>query len=332
MGTTPQRGHELQPLEDTSFAGPIATTNQAEDRLRELLRRAGLDGFVGQHEIEIGPPYGRTVPDFAYHDAEVAVYLDGLSRTLHGSPERQRADAIIRDQLDELGWKVVVIAASHLDDPVLLTSDFRRIARALKGKDAAEAITPEGAWFDNGAAASEPAAEGLDKIGIVSAADAQPYIRHIPLYSIRAAAGLFLENVEAEEEGWVEAATTALDGMFAVRIAGRSMEPVIPDGAVAVFRADPAGAPLAGSREGKIVLAQLHDATDPEGGGSYTVKRYHSEKVVEDDQWRHTRVVLQAVNREIEDIELTPDQDVDVFAEFVTVLVPEAAGSEPVHG
>ena len=30
------------------------------------------------------------------------------------------------------------------------------------------------------------------------------------------------------------------------------------------------------------VLAQLHDATDPEGGGSYTVKRYHSEKAADD--------------------------------------------------
>jgi len=79
-------------------------------------------------------------------------------------------------------------------------------------------------------------------------------------------------------------------------------------------------------------LAQLHDATDPEGGGSYTVKRYHSEKVAEDGEWRHSRVVLQSVNREIDDIELSPEQDVDVFAEFVTVLVPEAAGSEPVHG
>ena len=68
------------------------------------------------------------------------------------------------------------------------------------------------------------------------------------------------------------------------------------------------------------MLAQLHEATDPEGGGSLTVKRYHSEKVAEDDEWRHTRIVLQSLNREVEDIELTPDQDVDVIAEFVTVL------------
>ena len=320
MGTTPQEGHELQPLEDATFLGPAVTTNNAEDRLREMLTRAGLDGFVGQHAVEIGPPYGRTLPDFAYVDAEVAVYLDGLSKGLHGNAERQRADAIIRDQLEELGWKVVVIAASHLDDPVLLAAGFKRVARALKRKDAAAEITADGVWFHGELSVAETSGNGAGGVAVLAAADAQPYVHHVPLYSIRAAAGRFLENAEAEEEGWVEVPGALRAGMFAIRITGHSMEPAIPDGALAVFRADPAGAPLPGSREGKIVLAQLHEATDPEGGGSLTVKRYHSEKVAEDDEWRHTRIVLQSLNREVVDIELTPDQDVDVIAEFVTVL------------
>jgi ATP-dependent helicase YprA (DUF1998 family)/SOS-response transcriptional repressor LexA len=319
MGTTPQKGHELQPLEDATFLGPVVTTNKAEDRLSEMLSRAGLDGFVGQHEVEIGPPYGRTLPDFAYVDAEVAVYLDGLSKGLHGNAERQRADAIIRDRLEDLGWKVVVIAASHLDDPVLLTAGFKRVARVLKRKDAVADLAADGIWF-HGEPPAEPSGNGAGDVAVLAGADAQPYVRHVPLYSIRAAAGRFLENAQADEEGWVEVPGALHDGMFAIRIAGRSMEPAIPDGALAVFRSDPGGAPLAGSREGKIVLAQLHEATDPEGGGSLTVKRYHSEKVAEDDEWRHTRIVLQSLNREVEDIELTADQDVDVIAEFVTVL------------
>lgn len=328
MGTAPQESHELQPLEDASFAGPAVTTNTAEDRLSELLTRAGLDGFVGQHEIEIGPPFGRTVPDFAYVDEKVAVYLDGLSRNLHGGVERQRTDAIIRGQVEEQDWTVVVIGATHLDDPVLLTEGFKRVARALRRKDRAAALAADETWFHGGPAAGETAVDGASELSVISASDAEPYVRHVPLYSIRAAAGRFLENAATEEDGWVEAPGVLRDGMFAVRVTGRSMEPAIPDGAVAVFRADPDGAPLAGSREGKIVLAQLHEASDPEGGGSLTVKRYHSEKGVEDDEWRHTRVVLQSLNREVGDIELTPDQDVDVIAEFVTVL----AGTQTSHG
>ena len=239
MGTTPEKGHELQPLEDATFLGPAVTTNNAEDRLSELLTRAGLDGFVGQHEVEIGPPYGRTVPDFAYVDAEVAVYLDGLSKGLHGNAERQRADAIIRDQLEELGWKVVVIAASHLDDPVLLAAGFKRVARALKRKDAAAEITADGVWFHGELSVAETSGNGAGEVAVLAAADAQPYVHHVPLYSIRAAAGRFLENAEAEEEGWVEVPGALRDGMFAIRIAGRSMEPAIPDGALAVFRRRP---------------------------------------------------------------------------------------------
>jgi ATP-dependent helicase YprA (DUF1998 family) len=331
MSAAPEPGHDLQPLEDATFLGPALTTNKAEDRLRDFLGRAGLDGFVGQHAIELGPPYNRTVPDFAYVDAHVAVYLDGLSKSLHGSTERQRADAIVRDQLEDLGWKVVVIAASHLDDPVLLTAGFKRIARAIAGKEAAAQITAEGAWF-HGRDEGEPSAIQAGDVAVVARADAQPYVRHVPLYSIRAAAGRFLENAEVEEDGWVEVPGRLREGMFALRIAGRSMEPAIPDGAVAVFRADRSGGPLAGSREGKIVLAQLHEATDPEGGGSLTVRRYHSEKVVEDDEWRHSRVVLQSLNPAVEDVELDVGQDVDVIAELVTVLASAADPGRPRPG
>jgi hypothetical protein len=60
------------------------------------------------------------------------------------------------------------------------------------------------------------------------------------------------------------------------------MEPAIPNGAYCLFRA-----PVEGTRQGKTVLVQLRDATDPENGGRYTVKRYESEKARDGDSWRH---------------------------------------------
>lgn len=98
------------------------------------------------------------------------------------------------------------------------------------------------------------------------------------------------------------------------------MEPAIPDGAVALFVANPVGGALPGSREGKTVLARLTEASDPEGGGAYTVKRYHSEKVADDGGWRHASIELRSLNPEVPSITLTRDQDVDVIAEFVSVL------------
>lgn len=319
MADEPAEGHELTAQEDASLVRAAVTTSQVEDRLEELLNRAGLEGFVGQHEIEIGPPYGRAIPDFAYVDDEVAVYLDGLSRGIHGNEARQRADAIIRDQLEEKGWSVVAIAASHLDDPVVLAADFRRVARALGRRDLADAVASDTSWYEGnetGDSGAGPAVSLLDK------AAAEPFVHHVPLYSIRAAAGKFLENEEPSEEGWVAAPGTLSEGMFAVRIEGHSMEPAIPDGGIALFVADPSGGPVPGSREGKIVLAQLRDASDPEGGGSYTVKRYHSEKIEEDGAWRHLSIELRSLNPDVPSITLAPDQDVNIIAEFVRVLAP----------
>jgi len=328
LGTEPERGHDIPGKTDTSLILPAETTNSAEDRLDELLVRAGLDGFVGQHVIDIGPPYGRTLPDFAYVDEQVAVYLDGLSREIHGNADRQRADAIIRDQVEDLGWTVIAIAASHLDDPVLLRSDFRRIARALNRTETADDIAGSDAWYEGGG--GETGADGsLPDVEVIPWSEAEQYVRHVPLYSIHAGAGRFLENEEAEEEGWVAASGPLVDGMFAVRISGSSMEPAIPDGNIALFRGNPTGGSLPGSRQGKIVLAKIHEVTDPEGGGSVTIKRYRSEKRPHDEEeWRHSRIVLESINPEFDDIEIAPDQDVDVFAEFVTVLGPGIGESQ----
>jgi SOS-response transcriptional repressor LexA len=323
LGHAPERGHELNALVDASFGPSVETTNDAEDRLKEKLRRAGLDGFVGQHPIALDSPFERTVVDFAYVDQQVAVYLDGLSRELHGNAERARVDAIIRDQLEDRDWKVIVVPASYLDDPEALAAAFRRIARAVNGKEAADAVVADRGWLNAEPAPPEPSSS---RVAVVPLSEAEPYRRHVPLYSIRAAAGKFLENAEAQEEGWVEAPGRLREGMFALRIEGRSMEPGIPDGSIGLFRTDIGGGQPAGSREGKVVLAALHDVSDPEGGGSFTVKRYHSEKAAEAEGnggWRRARIVLRSDNAEIPDIELTDADGAHVVAEFVKVLSTE---------
>jgi SOS-response transcriptional repressor LexA len=142
----------------------------------------------------------------------------------------------------------------------------------------------------------------------------------LPLYSLRAAAGYFGDGEAVEPEGWVEADSVGKldDRMFVCRAVGRSMEPTIRDGDYVVFRANPAG-----SRQGKIVLAQYRGPADPDTGGSFTVKRYSSEKVGGDDgDWRHARIVLSPTNPEYQPIVLEPKdaEAVKVLAAFVTVL------------
>ncbi|MBX3349008.1 MAG: DEAD/DEAH box helicase family protein [Nitrospira sp.] len=142
----------------------------------------------------------------------------------------------------------------------------------------------------------------------------------LPVYSLKAAAGYFGGGEAVEQEGWVEAGGVGeLDErMFVARAVGRSMEPRIHDGDFCVFRANPVG-----SRKGKIVLAKYRGPADPDTGGSFTVKKYTSEKNANaETEWRHGKVTLSPLNPEFQPIVLTPESEgeVQIVAEFLVVL------------
>jgi type I restriction enzyme, R subunit len=152
---------------------------------------------------------------------------------------------------------------------------------------------------------------------LVSEAEAEPYVKHLPVMSLAAAAGHFLENRPIVVEGWLAAPGRLRPGMFVARVEGRSMEPRIPAGSYCVFRAEPGGGPLAGSRQGKIILAALIDAADPEDGGAYTVKVYRRLEPLSADSEREARIQLESLNPAFAPIQLAPGQDVTVAAEFI---------------
>ena len=152
------------------------------------------------------------------------------------------------------------------------------------------------------------------------------YVTCVPLVPLRAAAGGFSDPqyIEDDDFEWVAVEThhRLRRGMFAAQVVGKSMEPTIRDGAWCLFRS-----PVEGTRQGKIVLVQLRDATDPETGQRYTVKHYQSEKAKEGHSWRHVKIILKPVNLDFEPIVLT-DADEDEFqviAELVTVLERKAS-------
>jgi phage repressor protein C with HTH and peptisase S24 domain len=144
------------------------------------------------------------------------------------------------------------------------------------------------------------------------------FVTHLPRYSLAVAAGKFLENREVTAEAWEEAPgdLKVTPEMFVARIAGRSMEPKIPDGSLCVFRMG-----VAGSRQGRLVLVERV------GGGTndrYTVKRYRSEKSAggeQEDAWSHARITLESLNPGFESWDLDPEEDrFRILAEFVRVL------------
>ena len=125
----------------------------------------------------------------------------------------------------------------------------------------------------------------------------------------------FLENEEVTDQGWIEAPENLrlTPDMFVAEIAGHSMQPLIPDGSLCVFRHG-----VAGSRQERLVLAESLDAI---GNNKYAVKRYQSTKAATEEGWRHERIRLESLNPEYPSWDLDPDEEkYRIVAEFVRVL------------
>ena len=191
-----------------------------------------------------------------------------------------------------------------------------------------EVIETHGGWpgaFQTGSEA-DAASDGAAKVVPFRPRTVEPvtedrYVTCVPLVPLRAAAGAFSDqqHIEDDDFEWVavESRHRLRKGMFVAQVVGKSMEPAIADGAWCLFHS-----PVAGTRQSKTVLVQLRDATDPETGQRYTVKRYKSEKAKKDDSWRHEKIALEPVNPDFEPIVLTgaDDDEFQVVAELVEVL------------
>jgi len=143
---------------------------------------------------------------------------------------------------------------------------------------------------------------------------------HLPVYTLRAAAGNFGEQMQVEPDGWVEAPRDLKLNVdqFVATVVGRSMEPHIPDGSRCVFQLG-----VVGSRQGKWVLVENLEESG-EGGQRYTVKRYESTKVASEDGFRHEKITMVPLNPEFDPWEIDPEageaERIRVIAEFIRVL------------
>ena len=146
---------------------------------------------------------------------------------------------------------------------------------------------------------------------------------HVPLRSIRAAAGGFGDDMEDVEAGWVELpeGIRVTKDLFAARISGHSMEPLVPADSLCLFRLNPQG-----TRQGKVVLVQRGGTLD--SGGEVTIKRYTSVKAPTEDGWQHERIRMIPENPEFEAWDLEPDDPLRVIAEFICVLASPESSSE----
>lgn len=145
------------------------------------------------------------------------------------------------------------------------------------------------------------------------------YLDYLPLYTLKAACGAFGDWQTVDELGWIK-----VDGlgrlnrsMFIVKAIGTSMEPTINNGDFCVFRAN-----VIGSRNNKIVLVQHNNFYDSENEGSYSIKKYTSEKAFDSEtgEWQHEKIVLKPLNQTHKPIVIEAEDGFVVIGEFVAVL------------
>jgi hypothetical protein len=151
--------------------------------------------------------------------------------------------------------------------------------------------------------------EHVEKVAV------EPFRTHVPLYSLRAAAGGLGEEMLSLAEDWVRAPEgMRLDPeMFVAHVVGDSMEPRIPHGSLNLFRFHPAG-----SRQNKILLIERFGVLDETA--RYTVKKYTSRKVsTGEDQWHHEQIRLEPLNPEHQPWDVEPD-GFAVVAEWLRVI------------
>ena len=296
--------------------------NEAEAKLRRMLLTAGFGEGARGERIRLNSALGSTTPDVLYraedHDPDegVCIYLDGLSRHIHGNPETAEQDRQIRAWLRGSGYEVLEIAASELGDEQAMAKHFRRLAGYLGRADLRQRMREDRSWFRGERPAERPA------LRLVTPTDATRYVSCVPLVPLAAAAGAFGDPHSVPDESewqWVELDTSRAlrEGMFVAQVVGDSMQPTIPNGSHCLF-----ASPVTGTRQGRVVLVQLADEIDPETGQRFTVKRYRSEKTADEDGWRHVAITLGPDNPAFEPIRLTADDEgrVAVVAEFVEVV------------
>jgi hypothetical protein len=143
-----------------------------------------------------------------------------------------------------------------------------------------------------------------------------PFVDALPLLSLRAAADASYEDLDGYFSDSASITWKRVLGgpfpndRFLVRAEGNSMEPLIKDGQLCIFRRDPGG-----SRNGKIVLCRIEGFS---GDASVAViKRYRSARKADADTIGEARaIVLSSLNESHEDIVISQGDHLSVIGVF----------------
>ena len=133
----PEGYRDIVPVFEEEKPGEGKPSNPPEAVLVNLLREHHFPEGKCRHRITTSLGIA-TSPDWLHELTKVAVYLDGMSRGLHGDPKVAQKDRILRDAIEFDGYKVVVVQSRDLNDPQAVRLHLRNIAQAMGRGDLVE--------------------------------------------------------------------------------------------------------------------------------------------------------------------------------------------------
>jgi len=167
----------------------------------------------------------------------------------------------------------------------------------------------------------KPVQEIPNQLELAYSAEGIRNLKAVPLYNFYAAAGSFSEMQSEKDFKLIEVSDrySSSDDYFACKIVGESMNRVIPNGSICLFKIY-----TGGSRNGKIVLVENFDYQDPDFNSAFTIKTYSSNKVVSENSWVHTSIVLRpnSYNDKYKNIIINQEDatNMRIVGEFVEVI------------
>jgi len=151
-----QSGDQIQFSHDIPAILPDGTQTQKpgnppEQQLAAMLKAAGLVNFETEKPIPISGGI-TTRPDVYFHEPNaqcvgVCIYLDGMSKHLHGNAQTATQDHHIREELRNTDYEVVEIQYQELYDKTVMREHMKKIAKAVVGLKRAKEIHANDEWF-----------------------------------------------------------------------------------------------------------------------------------------------------------------------------------------
>ncbi len=238
--------------------------------------------------------------------------MQGFKQLFKADPQAasEKADLIIKNTYRTLLTRGMRGCYLYCTDPE--TAEYFRQRIALAPQTQSEVIEAIG---NNITSAEVLPFKKLSRTEITSSTEA------IPLLDLKIAAGPFgaFQHLDEDSNEWIELPEgfKYSPDLFVAKVSGESMNKRIPNGSWCLFKANPKG-----TKQGKIVLAQLRGRQDPDTGGSYTIKMYSSQNRLDADGEFQQSITLSPASTDMSylPIEVLAGDEVLIVAEWVAVI------------